>query len=135
MKRLLFLLLTFPFASLLITGCNTSATKEGYELAESGETSMRVSVPAAVEEDAVRQAVINSLIARGWTVDREDSNRISAELNHREITARLDIAYNGESVVLDSDSYDEEGKAFVPVRWMEYLQRDIERHLALASSN
>ncbi|MFP4166559.1 MAG: hypothetical protein ACLFUF_05255 [Opitutales bacterium] len=125
----------FPACSLIagvffMVGCQTH---ENYERAERGDTTTTISVPDAVPADDARAVVVKSLVRRGWEVEDPSSEIINAKLYHRDIEAELEIEVNSDEIVMESDSQDVEGVPLVPVRWMNYLEKDINERLAMAA--
>ncbi len=108
-----------------LTACNTTATKQGYAQAQEGSNSTVISVfPGSSNED-VRRAILWALANREWKVESNTESTVIAKLDHRGIKAHLNINYNQKQITILSDSYDENGKKFVPVRWIANLEKDI----------
>ncbi len=116
-------------------GCDTPTTKQGYARAASGDTSISLAVPSGVSGDQIDTIVASTLVARNWSIRRQEPGVVVARLHHRGIAGELEITHDPDRITITSRSEDSEGTPFVPLRWMEILRKDLEKRLALASIN
>jgi len=138
MKKYISLVLAaFLALSFSLAGCETTASKQGKEMAASGDTSFTVDVVSGLNMTQIKNSILLSLSARGWTVTEQGDGVIYAELDaleKREICGKLAIGFNETAVVIADHSYDSKGNRFVPIRWIKYLMRDINANMLLISS-
>ncbi len=129
-----YLLIGFLACGLFLVGCNTSTTKTSYEMAEAGQNQFTINVPDGLSMDAIERAIQFSLTNREWSVVESDVGSIEAVLSHRGISATLDISYDEDVIRIESEATDDDGKALVPLRWIEFLREDIQKQLISAAS-
>ncbi len=135
MRKAVSLLFAATLAAISISflGCQTRATQEGQKLALQGETTFEISLPPGLESESVNRAVSAALINRGWTIVQRADRMIVAELIHRDTNAHVTITWNDQYVTIEDSSTDKHGQPFVPVRWIEYLKKDIGKFLNTAA--
>jgi hypothetical protein len=101
-----------------------------------------IRVPATIKMEEIAKAIKSALIAREWTVQREESGVIEAKLFVRSHTADIRIPFNKDSVYIQYVSstnllYDErQGIKYIHRnynKWIKLLERDISNRLALLS--
>ncbi|MBN2069481.1 MAG: hypothetical protein JW739_07575 [Opitutales bacterium] len=124
-KTLLLALLMFTF---ILTGCETGSSKQGKEMAVSGEDTFYISIPEEMPANGAFRAVTQALINRGWTVEEKTDAKIVATLAHREYNAKLTFTLEDNQIVIVSDST-KDGMPDVPIRWIRYLEKDIQKFL------
>ena len=99
-----------------------------------------IRVPAAVKMEDVARAIKSGLVAREWTVQREENGVIEAKLFVRSHTAEIRIPFDKEYVNIQYISstnllYDEKhGIKYIHRnynKWIKLLERDIANRLAL----
>lgn len=113
-------LLAVSFAQV---GCETTATKQGRELASQEVSRFTVDIPEGVSPQVVQNSIRLGLTQREWVVT-EQGNAFRAELNHRNINGVLDIRVEGNQIVIEDHSTNSKGEPFVPIRWIKNLQKD-----------
>jgi hypothetical protein len=101
-----------------------------------------IRVPAMVKSEDIAKAIKSALIAREWTVQREENGVIEAKLFVRSHTADIRIPFNKDSINIQYVSstnllYDKkQGIKYIHRnynKWIKLLERDIESRLALLS--
>jgi hypothetical protein len=101
-----------------------------------------IRVPATVKMEDIAKAIKSGLIARDWTVQREENGVIEAKLFVRSHTADIRIPFNKDSINIQYVSstnllYDEkQGIKYIHRnynKWIKLLERDIANRLALLS--
>ena len=99
-------------------------------------------VPATAKMEDIAKAIKSALIAREWTVQREENGVIEAKLFVRSHTADIRIPFNKDSIYIQYVSstnllYDEkQGIKYIHRnynKWIKLLERDIANRLALLS--
>jgi hypothetical protein len=101
-----------------------------------------IRVPATIKMEDIAKAIKSALIAREWTVQREEHGVIEAKLFVRSHTADIRIPFNKDSIYIQYVSstnllYDEkQGIKYIHRnynKWIKLLERDIANRLALLS--
>jgi hypothetical protein len=101
-----------------------------------------IRVPATITMEDIAKAIKSGLIAREWTVQREENGVIEAKLFVRSHTADIRIPFNKDSIGIQYVSstnllYDEKhGIKYIHRnynKWIKLLERDIANRLALLS--
>jgi hypothetical protein len=99
-----------------------------------------IHVPATATMEDIAKAIKSALIAREWTVQREENGVIEAKLLVRSHTADIRIPFNKDSVYIQYVSstnllYDEkQGIKYIHRnynKWIKLLERDIANRLVL----
>jgi hypothetical protein len=99
-----------------------------------------IRVPAAVSMDDIARAIKSGLVAREWTVQREENGVIEAKLFVRSHTAEIRIPFDKEYVniryVSSTNLLYEEKQGIKHIhrnynKWIKLLERDIASKLAL----
>ena len=101
-----------------------------------------IRVPATVKMADIAKAIKSGLVAREWTVQREENSVIEAKLFVRSHTAEIRIPFNKDYINIQYVSstnllYDEKnGIKYIHRnynKWIKLLERDIANRLALLS--
>jgi hypothetical protein len=99
-----------------------------------------IRIPATAKMEDIAKAIKSALIAREWTVQREEHGLIEAKLFVRSHTADIRIPFNKDSIYIQYVSstnllYDEkQGIKYIHRnynKWIRLLERDITNKLAL----
>ena len=120
MKKFTIILLGF-LALFALNACNTSTTKYGFQKAKRGETTI-VYAAMPMSGNDLHSAALDALRARKWTL-LDAGNPIKASLSHGGQDARLLISINENTITFDTAGSTIEGKAYVPVRYVDFLYK------------
>ena len=101
-----------------------------------------ISIPQGVSQSQARQAVVNALFSRGWTVMEETDDQIIADLHVRAHWAQIGIDIEDRSVMIsyrnsENLRYTERSDGRVVIHnnylsWVNNLVSDIRAQLARA---
>lgn len=103
-----------------------------------------VTVPAGVKSPAVAKIIKTSLVNRGWVVEKESGNEISAGLYVRQHVLKVAITYSATEVKLtyvssqNLDYKEKNGKRYIHRKyagWTARIMADITQALQLATLN
>lgn len=118
---------------LLSAACSTSATRLGRDMAERNGNVFTIDVEPGLGPNQVKQAILLTLDEREWTVVTQRDNTFVAELDRlrdRKIFGRISIWYTKDQIRITDLSFDGNGRPFVSVRWICYLQRSLVKHMS-----
>lgn len=102
-----------------------------------------IAVPAGLRIDQVTKAIKAALVGRTWGVTSEQPGHIVSTLNLREHMAKIDIAYDVQTIrikYLDSGELmyaDKKGQRVIHrnyLTWIQNLVNDMSRNLTLVQS-
>ena len=102
-----------------------------------------IAVPAGLKMEQVTKAIKASLVGRTWAVAQDDPGHIVSTLNLREHMAKIDIAYDVQTIkirYLDSGELmyaEKKGQRVIHrnyLNWIQNLVNDINRNLTLIGS-
>ena len=97
-----------------------------------------ISVPPKAQSEDISKAIRSALIARGWTVTKEDQDVIESQIHVRSHTAAIRIPFNEQSIRIRYVSSDhllysqESGTASIHRnynKWIKLLEQDISSNL------
>jgi hypothetical protein len=101
-----------------------------------------ITIPAGVSQAAAKEAVVNAVLARGWTVAEESADQIVADLHVRAHWAQVGIDIEEEAVLIsyrnsENLRYTERSDGRIVIHsnylaWVDNLVSDIRIHLARA---
>lgn len=107
-------------------GCTTGMTDLGYELAQEKKFTKAYSFDFNSPE--LTKAVLLALQDREWKVT-STSSPITASLKYRDCDAKLKITVQDKLVTFNSEGTTLAGEKFVPLRYIDFLKKSIEKHL------
>lgn len=102
-----------------------------------------IAVPAGLKLEQVTKAIKAALVGRTWGITSEEAGHIVSTLNLREHMAKIDIAYDTQTIrikYLDSGELmyaDKKGQRVIHrnyLTWIQNLVNDIRRNLMLVQS-
>ena len=102
-----------------------------------------IAVPAGLKIEQVAKAIKAALVGRTWAVTQEDAGHIVSTLNLREHMAKIDIAYDLQTIkikYLDSGELlyaEKQGQRMIHhnyLAWIQNIVNDINRNLTLVQS-
>jgi hypothetical protein len=102
-----------------------------------------IAVPAGLKIEQVAKAIKASLVGRTWAVTQEDPGHIVSTLHLREHMAKIDIAYDLQTIrirYLDSGELmyaEKKGQRMIHrnyLAWIQNIVNDINRNLTLMQS-
>ena len=102
-----------------------------------------IAVPAGLKIEQVAKAIKASLVGRTWAVTQDDPGHIVSTLNLREHMAKIDIAYDLQTIkirYLDSGELmyaEKKGQRVIHrnyLNWIQNVVNDINRNLTLIGS-
>jgi len=102
-----------------------------------------IAVPAGLKIEQVAKAIKASLVGRTWAVTQDDPGHIVSTLNLREHMAKIDIAYDLQTIkirYLDSGELmyaEKKGQRMIHrnyLNWIQNVVNDINRNLTLIGS-
>jgi hypothetical protein len=102
-----------------------------------------LAIPAGLNVDQVSRAIKAALVGRTWAVTQDDPGHIVATLNLREHMAKIDIAYDLQTITiryLDSGQLmyaEKKGQRMIHrnyLSWIQNLMTDMSRNLTLLQS-
>lgn len=102
-----------------------------------------IAVPAGLTMEQVAKAIKASLVGRTWAVTTEEPGHIVSTLNLREHMAKIDIAYDLQTIrikYLDSGELmyaEKKGQRMIHrnyLAWIQNLVNDMNRNLTLMQS-
>jgi hypothetical protein len=102
-----------------------------------------IAVPAGLRIEQVTKAIKAALVGRTWRVTSEEPGHIVSTLNLREHMAKIDIAYDVQTIrikYLDSGELmyaDRKGQRVIHrnyLTWIQNLVNDMSRNLTLVQS-
>jgi hypothetical protein len=117
--------------------CSSGATKIGKSMAAGNCNVFTVDVEPGLTVVQVKQSILLSLADRQWNVVCERDNVFVAELNRlndRNIYGRISINYTKDRICITDLSIDKNGRPFVALRWICYLQHSLVRHMSEMAS-
>ena len=96
-------------------------------------------VPTAAKTEDIPKAIKSALIAREWTIQEEEQDKIEARIFVRSHKAGIVINYNAQRIriqYVSSDNLDYNKSENAIHRnynkWIHFLERDISNNLVLA---
>lgn len=101
-----------------------------------------IAIPQGVSQQDVRKAVRNGLLGRGWLVNEEKDGSVTATLNVRKHTAKVEVTYDKSQIRikhLSSTNLNEEiedGQKVIHrnyISWLNNLVLDISRNVQMAA--
>jgi hypothetical protein len=113
----------------LFVGCHTPTTKEGYRRAEAGETKFTAQLPKGTEVAAVKAAIVSTLAARGWSIEKSTDQQIVAT-NSVKFSCRVVITYDSGKIVLDDQTTDLKNRPMVLLVADQKLLDEIQANLS-----
>lgn len=120
-------------AALLAASCSTIISDESYAMATRGETVQTFS-GFGCSEAVLRNATLLALQERGWVVT-DTNNPIKARLSKLRQEARISIQVKSGVLVVDTKGSLVDGnKAYVPLRYLEYLMASVRKNVLRASA-
>ena len=102
-----------------------------------------IAVPAGLKVEQVTKAIKASLVGRTWALTQDEPGHIVSTLNLREHMAKIDIAYDVQTIkirYLDSGELmyaEKKGQRVIHrnyLNWIQNLVNDINRNLTLIGS-
>ncbi|HNX05537.1 MAG TPA: hypothetical protein PKI32_08540 [Opitutales bacterium] len=117
-----------------IAGCETKASSLGREMAANAQNVFTTDVLPGLSQEAVKNSILAALAERKWTVTEQSEGRIAAELDasaKRGVHGIIVITFDETTVTITDSSTNSNGQLFVPVRWIKYLQRSIDKSMQL----
>ena len=86
-------------------------------------------------ESALRNATLLALAERGWIVT-DTKDPIKARLSELRQEARISIKVKGDTLVVDTKGSLVDGnKAYVPLRYLNYLMSSVRKNVLRANAN
>lgn len=132
MKKLSAILIA-AFA-LFAAACSTIISDESYAMATRGETVQTYS-GFGCSESALRNATLLALAERGWIVT-DSKDPIKARLSELRQEARISIKVKGDTLSVDTKGSLVDGnKAYVPLRYLNYLIASVRKNVLRANAN
>ena len=120
-------------AALLAASCSTIISDESYAMATRGETVQTYS-GFGCSEAVLRNATLLALQERGWVVT-DTNNPIKARLSELRQEARISIQVKSGVLVVDTKGSLVDGnKAYVPLRYLNYLMASVRKNVLRASA-
>ena len=126
-KSIILFFISSIFGIIFMSACNTSTTNAGFTMAKNNQTTLTYSAMGK-NPDKVKDAIVYALTARKWIISNSDYP-ITAELNHRGQFAKLSITYTNNKIVFETKGSNINGKAYVPIRFVDFLMKTIYKHL------
>ena len=121
-------------AALLAASCSTIISDESYAMATRGETVQTYS-GFGCSEAVLRNATLLALQERGWVVT-DTNNPIKARLSELRQEARISIQVKSGVLVVDTKGSLVDGnKAYVPLRYLNYLMASVRKNVLRASAS
>ncbi len=132
MKKII-TLVSFSLFALLFSACSTIISDESYAKATRGETVLEYG-GFSCSKEALKNAVMLSLQERGWTIV-DSNNPIKAQLvEFPRQNAKISIDVQKGKLVIDTKGSLVDGnKAYVPLRYLDYLLVSVRKHVMQAS--
>lgn len=124
-------LLISACAVALLGACSTYINGESYALATQGHTQMEYS-GFGCDQNTLRNATLLALSQRGWTTT-DTNNPIQARISGMRQDARLSIDVQNDKLVIDTKGSLVDGnKAYVPMRYLNYLIMSVRENVLKA---
>jgi hypothetical protein len=100
-------------------------------------------VPAGLKTEQVAKAIKAALVGRNWVVAQDEPGRIVSTLNLREHMAKIEVAYDVQTIrirYLDSGELmyaEKKGQRVIHrnyLNWIQNLRNDMNRNLTLVQT-
>ncbi len=119
-----------------LAGCNTTISGQE-DVAAYNADPLSMQIPPDVSGEVLERAMRSTFEGRRWTVISSSPTKVTAVLNHRGFEGKASMVREGDEVKIYSDSTmenykDGEDVEAVPLGWLENLQKDFPRRLAMA---
>lgn len=119
-------ILTILLCSFFAFSCTTATTDKSYEMGAKRQFDMTLKYVAS--KDALKEATIEALTVKKWSLQRE-GDAIRAKIDHRGVSARLYITFAEDTININSEGSNINGKPIVPLRLIDNLNSVIKKRL------
>ncbi len=125
-------------ALILIVGIQGCSTQIGAQaVANYNERPLTVAIAAGLSPDAIKRAMMSTLINRRWTIQRHSENEVVGRLTHRGFDAIVTLRSDDYVITIlnkatHTDLNTGETKPGVPMGWLENLQKDLRTNIQSA---
>ena len=92
-----------------------------------------VSVPSGLSHKEVKATIVETLLARSWTIQDKSDDKIVGQYIQRENEATLTLKYDTKQIEVFCSGHSRRGGP--PTRWIDYIKKDLNVYLNRAAIN
>lgn len=101
---------------------------------EKGKSVGKLTVPAGLDADEVKNAIALSFFGREWTVEEKTGSRVVGHINHRGIESILTVESGTKELTLycvgwNVNKAGERKKPEIPKGWVENIKKDVTKRM------